>query len=220
MRKSVRKPRSEEASNLYIFCIDTEAYAGNFERSMCAFLTGMVGECEVGQGEAKTFVKEGYEPLVGLVTKEPDEHGCYRPVAIQATPGWFNDGEGNHYRESNFDATEVLYKHNASVRAYAKSIEKSNCTDKSYTKREASRHRKNHLLTKFSEEDKQPAYNSVGIFMSCKPTKKELVFLKKRAFIYAKSPTFEGEPVGWLEPFEIEGFRLVTRRIIDDSEVV
>jgi hypothetical protein len=33
----------------YVFIIDTEQYAGNFEREMCAYCTGILGDCEVGE---------------------------------------------------------------------------------------------------------------------------------------------------------------------------
>jgi hypothetical protein len=34
--------------NLWLFIVDTDSYAGNFERCMCAYMTGQIGECEVG----------------------------------------------------------------------------------------------------------------------------------------------------------------------------
>jgi hypothetical protein len=36
-----------------LFVVDTDTYAGNFEREMCAYITGQVGECEVGEEIAK-----------------------------------------------------------------------------------------------------------------------------------------------------------------------
>ena len=32
----------------YLFVIDTDSYSGNFEREMCAYCTGQIGDCEVG----------------------------------------------------------------------------------------------------------------------------------------------------------------------------
>jgi len=43
---------------MYKFIIDTDQYAGNFEREMCAYLTGTVGECGVGDEFAELFSKE------------------------------------------------------------------------------------------------------------------------------------------------------------------
>ncbi len=42
-------PRMQEQPNPYLFVIDTDTYAGNFEREMCAYVTGQIGECEVSR---------------------------------------------------------------------------------------------------------------------------------------------------------------------------
>lgn len=42
----------------YIFVIDTDSYAGNFERQMCAYLTGDIGESEVGKEEREAYLEE------------------------------------------------------------------------------------------------------------------------------------------------------------------
>ena len=36
-------------NNYYGFIVDTDSYAGNFEREMCAYMTGHIGECSVGE---------------------------------------------------------------------------------------------------------------------------------------------------------------------------
>ena len=66
----------------YIFVIDTKDYAGNFERELCAYITGKVGQCEVGQEMAESFLEETKLIPFENVIEEPDEHGCYRPVTI------------------------------------------------------------------------------------------------------------------------------------------
>ena len=86
----------------FIFVIDTDAYAGNFERGLCAYITGRLGECEVGEDEAEIFREEVGDPdeLFEFIDSKPDEDGgCLRPVTIFPTPGWFNDGRGGHFRE-------------------------------------------------------------------------------------------------------------------------
>jgi len=65
--------------NCYGLVIDTDQYAGNFEREMCAFLTGHTGDCGVGDN----YITEDLDDdLFGNVISVPDEHGCYRPVSI------------------------------------------------------------------------------------------------------------------------------------------
>ena len=63
--------------------IETDEYAGSFERELCAFITGRIGECEVGKecaDDAKealnTKVYDWFEMNVGGWC---DDHGCYRP---------------------------------------------------------------------------------------------------------------------------------------------
>jgi hypothetical protein len=71
-------------------------------------MTGIVGECDVGSEYAKIFNEEtknlfadGYNPeynpfedLVLLLDEEGDN--CRRPCLSIATPGWYNDGNGNY----------------------------------------------------------------------------------------------------------------------------
>lgn len=84
----------------YGFCIDTDTYAGNFERELCAYITGQIGECKVGQADAELAEKELNEEELKLfdeiITTHPDDHGCHRPVSIFPTPGFFNDGYGRN----------------------------------------------------------------------------------------------------------------------------
>ena len=69
------------------FVIDTTQYAGNFEREMCAYITGAVGECGVGDAAAARFMEDYPEesPLgvsgdENLIARKPDDNGCWRPV--------------------------------------------------------------------------------------------------------------------------------------------
>ena len=79
----------KEIKENYLIIIKTDKYTGNFERELCAYSTGIVGDCDVGEEEAEMF-NEKYPnkeyPEVSkfedLVTQRPDEHGCYRPVSI------------------------------------------------------------------------------------------------------------------------------------------
>ena len=79
-----------------IVVIDTDSYAGNFEREMCAYITGQIGECCVGDKKATLaaedlagvtiFNGEEQERILDyfecVVEQESDDNGCYRPVAI------------------------------------------------------------------------------------------------------------------------------------------
>ena len=75
----------------FIFIIDTDKYAGNFEREMCAFVTGHIGDCGVGEEGQKLFFEqfeiddEEQGPFFEKVISIPDEHGCCRPTSIWIT---------------------------------------------------------------------------------------------------------------------------------------
>lgn len=68
--------------------IHTNSYTGNFEREMCAYVTGHFGDCEVGSEQVEDGIQEKFE---GYIRNEHDEHGCSRPVIIS------NYGTGSHH---------------------------------------------------------------------------------------------------------------------------
>jgi hypothetical protein len=72
----------------WLFVIDTNEYAGNFERQLCAFLTGRTGDCEVGQEQADMFNEEYdiNESLFDNVIDVMGDDGCNRPVQIWQNP--------------------------------------------------------------------------------------------------------------------------------------
>jgi hypothetical protein len=82
--------------NKYTFIIDTDSYAGNFEREMTAYLTGHIGECEVG----KELIYE--DELINFDNIEDiaDDNGCYRPTSCGENP---NEGNKNYSVEIYFE---------------------------------------------------------------------------------------------------------------------
>lgn len=84
-------------SERFIFVIDTEQYAGNFGRAMCAYCTGQIGDCEVGDNYAALY-REAESEEFENIEQRPDDHACRRPCAIYPTKGWHNDGKGEHSR--------------------------------------------------------------------------------------------------------------------------
>lgn len=63
----------------FAILIETNEYAGSFEREMCAHLTGHVGECEVGKEFIDDEIANLFDQFIG---NEADDNGCYRPVAL------------------------------------------------------------------------------------------------------------------------------------------
>lgn len=78
----------------FAFIIDTDSYAGNFEREMTAFVTGEIGECEVGKELIQSdFDYEGFDDIILQV---PDEHGFYRPTSCWPVEYEVDGGKPNN----------------------------------------------------------------------------------------------------------------------------
>lgn len=67
------------------FVVDTNVYAGNNERALCAWMTGLVGDDNVGHEQAASFHRDCQSLPGDLVGCVPDEHGCARPSSIYPT---------------------------------------------------------------------------------------------------------------------------------------
>lgn len=74
----------------FLFIVDTNAYAGNFERDMCAYMTGKVGDCGKGEKKAEIYHTEETEDFIDILSV-PDDKGCRRPVSMWDSP----DGDSN-----------------------------------------------------------------------------------------------------------------------------
>jgi len=89
----------------FVFVIDTDKYAGNFERETCAFVTGQVGECGVGDEEADLFeqaaslgmVSEDIQEEIEDKILQVDDEGTFRPTQIWSTPSAHVDESGAPY---------------------------------------------------------------------------------------------------------------------------
>ena len=190
----------------YLFVIDTDSYAGSFEREMCAYVTGQYGECEVGKETAESVIREGpnfFGRLEDLVKHVPDEHGCHRPASIFPTPGWFNHGMGGHFRDGQ--EKEALVDYKKRTREYFK---KTPLAYVESAREKVSRESQQKIdeAEALTEVSKYPAYMSVAIYLNEIPEKDLLEVMKKRALDIAQ------KGVG-LKGFEhkvnVTGFRLL-----------
>jgi hypothetical protein len=72
---------NEGPKNGYAFVIDTDQYAGNFEREMTAYLTGRIGQCGVGDNMIEKL------PIkFDNVTMLKDQYGTSRPTTCWFEP--------------------------------------------------------------------------------------------------------------------------------------
>lgn len=172
-------PRPLISPGSYVLVFHTEQYSGNFERPLVAYVTGRVGECEVGSDEARIARRDlpvehrlWLEEHVRLL---PDDHGCHRPVFLWPTPGWFNDGWGHNYRVGE-DKTFVLERRNLSIQSNAESARQA-YKDKEHGEREAQR-----LLERQKEPlRRHPAYQSVAVAFDERPGDVLEALLRERA---------------------------------------
>ncbi len=68
---------------MFILTLETNIYTGNFERELCAYMTGQIGDCEIGEDQADIALfeqPEFVERMVANICQKPNEYGCRRPV--------------------------------------------------------------------------------------------------------------------------------------------
>jgi hypothetical protein len=207
---------SSEPFKGYMVIIDTDKYAGNFERAMCAFITGVIGECGVGDKEQDIAleeldpkVKEWFKDNMSLID---DEHGCARPVTIEVTPGWFNDGHGTNWKDGA-DLEEVKATRLASVLDYytplIKNAEKCIAEGKTGWRASLYGYKQTIEEAKIGKFTKYPAYNSVGIYFYTLPPANITEVIKSRAEKFTEV-SIEATDIN------IDGFRL--KRFTSEEE--
>lgn len=186
-----------EPTDRYLFVIDTDRYAGNFERERCAYVTGQIGDCGVGKENAEIARQE-----------VPDEHGCARPVSIFPTPGWFNHGMGGNFRDGQEEEALAHYKEEA--RKYWKKAPES-YEERLRDKIRAECQRKIDQANALTVVQKYPAYMSVAIFFHAIPHKDLIDIMKQRAMDIAS----RGVGLkGYEHKVGIEEFRLLEQHTV------
>lgn len=198
----------QEQPDLYLFVIDTNRYAGNFEREMCAYVTGQIGECGVGKENAelaKQEIPDVVAKLEELIEMVPDEHGCARPVSIFPTQGWFNHGRGGHFRDGQEEEALVHYKQE--TERYYKKAPESYVEHLREKKREESQ-QKIDEANALTAVQKYHAYMSVAIYFHTVPDKDLIEVMKQRARdIATRGVGLKGHE----QTVRIEGFRFLEK---------
>ena len=191
---------NEDPNAPWLFVIDTEEYAGNFERELCAYITGKVGDCDVGEEEAVIFGNEVGEALDNI-ENETDEYGCSRPVTIYPTPDWYNDGMGGCYTVGQEADALIAYRKRAAAyhRTEGLGIQYLNRWRKGDRDGLIEAGWDEDSLIKYAAENEAEAvaaekteklgrclcYNSVAISFSSKPTQNQIELMKNRANAFA-----------------------------------
>lgn len=221
----------------WIFIIDTDSYAGNFERDMCAYVTGCIGDCEAGKKFAEMYRKETkdgdeYENQFSeYIEQRTDEHGCARPTECWPTKGWLSVGYDNAVLAKDWNqakADAAFQKANADIyRGYLSQVQKAKVGEAGWTQkgkdREIARRQKDIDAALKATAIKYEPNNSVAIFFEKKPTPEMITLMKERAaeFSAAKRKIAEQEDYLWEKNFKltIHGFRLVKETTNFEEEI-
>lgn len=212
------KAKGDEMKSEFLFVIDTDKYAGNFERELCGYITGTHGGTH-GDKEAELFHAEETIEFNNVVCIQ-NEHGGSEPSTIWETPGWFNTGMGRYYRESDTDIEKQLKEYRDAVTEYhmphiqrIESIIKQLESGKEISgwtiagaKREICRHQESiDEANNLKAPHKYTAYNSVGVWFSSAPSKEQVETMKRRTKVWAASQELnkQGREV------KIDVFRLI-----------
>ena len=219
----------QEPEHRYIFVIDTEQYAGNFERDLCAYCTGEIGDCGRGDRYAKLFAQEVPEATnpfgCGSLDHRPDDsdNPCLRPCAIWPTPGWYNTGLGGHFRDDPANDDIALAQCSAAAVKYEEDVIaqvernrslspeekiKTHWTDATIDKQVTSHKDKIEKIKAITFLVKHPAYLSIAIFFYEKPNEAQVAMIKSRALRFSEARKQYGH--SWeCDPITITGFRLI-----------
>lgn len=211
---------SNEIKMKYYFVIDTDEYAGSFERQMCAYVTGQVGECGVGQKIAnharQKLSKHMLEIFDEFVMQEPDDHGCHRPCKIYPTPGFYNNGLGFEYQAGEEDKAIEAYR-NSCIEESQRKVHPADQEDN-----------EKRWLKKAENAEQEfghyPSYQSVAISFYEEPEDNEIEVMKTRAEDWAKACREQyTEELGgdrWDHGFNITGFRIVIERTVTEERAI
>lgn len=190
--------------------IHTNAYAGNFERELVAFITGLIGECGVGEEEAKIARDKLHENVrqwfTDNVVYENDGEGVWRPAILAANPNYWGDGYSNVFpHDVDIHAAAVGRKLAAYKKRRKEDLLKYHHSEE-YIKAKAAE------IDAYKVTQKYPVYNSVAFRIKTLPPLKVLKAITDRAELYTikdwGSPMYEFD----LERIEVVKYRTrVTR---------
>lgn len=105
----------------YTLAIDTDSYSGNFERELFSFIFGIpdtrnggtrdlsiYADAAKAAGVKKQLRKDYEYELLDTRMNDPGDDGYHRAyVTICPTPGYFNDGHGEHYADTEENRRKV-----------------------------------------------------------------------------------------------------------------
>ena len=203
--------------------IHTNEYAGNFEREMCAYTTGHIGECGVGTELVENDIKELFNDYIIQVE---NDRNCKRPVAIYPNPRYSNNGLGHNFDATDKEQCEIAkqkhidYIKNDKLKRIQETIKfyKGTKHDMTYHKKElelVEREIENYSNIPATEIPTYPAYNSVCIYIADNTPENLIELVKERLNDFIKLPKFQKIII---EGVEIEEEDIVAEPKIDSND--
>jgi len=203
-----------------VFVVDTEDYSVSFEKELCAYLTGRVGEYNKGIEYAELFQRELNRKSFNNITCIPNENGESCPSSIWENPNYFNNGVGGNFpngqeKEALLHYKTIVIKEAAQNIQYKRKIldmishgiylgelSIQQCKEAIQASEEQIR-----KAQKLTSVQKMPAYLSVGIFFNSPPPAIQLDILQMRAFKFNDARQIIDSLNN--KPIIITGFRLI-----------
>jgi hypothetical protein len=195
------------------FVIDTDTYSGNFERQLCAYVTGRYGECTVAKEIAK-HIEYDTEHIRKYVTDEADEHGCYRPVKIYPTRNIYNNGLGFNYK---------IGEENLAIAEYQRScMEQANAERQVYEDKVYAEQRAQEWIYKANNPvlNKYPAYQSVAIRLMFIPPKQIVKDMCIRAREFEKIVNAGESKTKACARYDVCRFNITGFRLVREKKVI
>ena len=178
--------------------IHTNKYAGNFEREMCAYITGHYGECGVGSESVEEKYTTMFEPYI--LQMDEENKGCRRPVIIYPNPRYSNNGLGYSFDSSSLEESTIAqdkhieYIKNDKLAKLYETLEfyKGTRADVTYYKEQIESVEKeisDYASIPPLEMVSYPSYQSVCIYVKDDITDELLEVVKERANSFHSSPS-------------------------------
>ncbi|MDW9481301.1 hypothetical protein GOB57_21890 [Sinorhizobium meliloti] len=196
--------------------IDTESYAGNFERELCAYATGQVSAGSYARGIVEAFATDirHLEWWSAHIVHERDDDYGEVLVSLVPTPGWFNDGGGGHHRDSSTDTADAVaartrVAHERAIGVFQRKLEIGDFDGGAWTREKCEseiQRRQQELAALSVPRTRCPAYLSVAIFVDEFPPAEVWDEFVERAKTFAENyPAITKS--AFAKPFNITGFR-------------
>jgi hypothetical protein len=206
----------------YILVVDTDSYAGNFERELAGYATG-IHDRERGHGdrEAADAQRTAPDMVAALKAKSRavrhDEYGMVTNT-IRATPGRLNNGMGFHYAaddpvamedartRSRQSMTEYQDRNLKDVRrrlaegdfqAEGPGAWTREACERTLESAQASIDRAGGFVS-------WPAFESVAMFFGEPLSREEMAFVRERAEAFSKTEDIMHKPFRVLDVYQIE----------------